>query len=206
MTALSYNPLPRWWPRLALTGALLLAPLAATCAPLLSVSLSSAAVTMGDSFTATVHVDQMVDLYGYQFDLRFDPLLLSASSMLERTFLSNVGPALFVPGHIDNGLGLVSFVAGTLSGAIAGADGSGDLVEFTFSALSVGLAGLSIDNLLLFDSLGAAIGGATLQGASVQINAGGPVGLPEPGTLLLVLPLALGLLWGRHRGGDAAPR
>lgn len=206
MTLLSYTPLPRCWRHLALTGALLLAPLAAHCAPLLSVTLSSAAVTVGDSFTATVHVEQMVDLYSYQLDLRFDPLLLSASSLLERTFLSNAGPAIFVPGSIDNSLGLVSFVAGTLLGAIAGADGGGDLVEFTFSALTAGLAGLSIENLLLFDSLGAPIGGANVQGASMRINAGGPVGLPEPGTLLLVLPLALGLLWRRRRTGHAALR
>ncbi len=206
MTALSFNPRPRWWPRLALTGALLLAPLAAHCAPLLSVTLSSAGVTVGDSFTATVHVDQVLDLYSYQFDLHFDPLLLSASSVLERTFLSNAGPTIFLPGSIDNSLGRVSFVAGTLLSAIAGADGSGDLVEFTLSALSAGLANLSIDNLLLYDSVGGPISGAALQGASVQINAGGPAGLPEPGTLLLVLPLALGLLWGRRRGGAAALR
>lgn len=206
MTALSCNPLPRRWHRLAFAAALLLAPLAALCAPLLSVTLSAASVTVGDSFTATVHVDQMADLYGYQLDLRFDPLLLSASNVLERSFLLNAGPTIFLPGSIDNSLGLVSFVAGTLSSAIPGADGSGDLVEFTFSALAAGLSGLSIESLLLYDSAGAAIGGATLLGAVLQINAGGPAGLPEPGTLMLVLPLALGLLWGRRCSGHAVLR
>ena len=169
--------------------ALLATPMLANSTPLLSIVLSSANATVGDSLTATVHIDQVADLYAYQFDLVFSPGLLAGGAMTERTFLSFAGGTTFLAGTVDNMLGTVVNVANTLSGAIAGADGSGDWVEFSFDAVGAGLASLSLANVFALDST---FGNITvgLQGASVQISAAGPTPTPEPGTLLLVLPLA----------------
>lgn len=171
-------------------GSLLAVPQLAASAPLMSVSLSTPSAQVGDSLSASVHIYQVSDLYAYQFDLVFSPGLLATTAMSERTFLADVGGTIFLAGAIDNATGRVSFVADSLLGAISGANGDGDLVEFSFQALGAGLASVLIENVLLLDSSFRDIT-ASLKGANLRIANGSSNGVPEPSTLMLVLPLSL---------------
>lgn len=117
--------------------------------------MSTGATATG--FELTVSVQDAVDLYAYQFTLNFDPSLLSAVDATEGAFLPGEGPTFFFPGDIDQAAGSVSFVFGTLLGAVEGADGSGDLVTFSFTTLSSGFARFSLSDVVLLDASGSDI-------------------------------------------------
>lgn len=144
-------------------------------------------VTTGSLFTIHVDVSDVVDLASYQFDIGYNPLLVTGISVTEGPFLATARPTVFIPGSIDNASGLISLTAGTLTGLGPGVTGSGTLVDIQFSALSAGTATLSILSPLLFDS-GLNPINVLISNASVDI---GGAAVPEPTTGLLIL-LGLG--------------
>jgi PEP-CTERM motif/Cohesin domain len=103
-------------------------------------------VTQGDTFFVDIAVAGAVDLVSFQFDLTFDPAILSANDpVLEGTFLSNVGGTSFFPGFVDNSAGTISFVANVLTGNDPfGANGGGVLARVSFNAIGTGSAALSV--------------------------------------------------------------
>ena len=62
----------------------------AQAAPVM-LGVDSAAVPSGADFTIDVSIGKVTDLYGFQFDLAFDPLILRADSAMEGGFLSGTG-------------------------------------------------------------------------------------------------------------------
>ncbi len=187
-------------------GALLAAwGLQAHAAPLLNIEPAVALVSPGQSFSASVVIHDVTDLFAYQFDLAFNPALLEVTGVDEGGFLPGAGATIFFPGIIDNGAGLVSFVLGTLSDALDNANGTGELVRIRFQARDIlGTTPLALSNIVLLDS--------ALANIAFEPAAGGLVAVvPEPGTALLFVPLALGVGWvfGRQRGrrgaADGAP-
>jgi hypothetical protein len=131
---------------------------------------------------ATVDIDVLVrdvtDLFAYQFDIAFNPLVLSALSVSEGAFLSSGGATLFVGGVINSVAGTITFTANTLIGPVAGVTGTGNLATIQFSALSSGTSPISISNVLLLDSVGNDIL-TNLQQGSVTV-------VPEPSFAMLV--------------------
>jgi Cohesin domain len=107
---------------------------------------------VGDTFNVDVDVTGITDLFAFQFDLTFDPTLLSAVSVIEGPFLPGGGTTIFIPGSIDNVGGTVAATADTLIGAISGVAGNGVLAEFQFTALAPGTSALSFGNEILLDS------------------------------------------------------
>lgn len=159
----------------ALTLALL-AP--AQAAPVLAMSAANTATGV----ELTVNVQEVVDLYAYQFTLNFDPLLLAAIGATEASFLSGAGATFFNPGDIDNSAGTISFAFASLIAAVDGADGSGDLVTFSFDLLQAGIAAFSLSDVLVLDS----------SGVDIAVDVRDLVTpVPAPTTLALV---ALGLV------------
>src|SRR5580693_6858462 len=51
---------------------------------------------VGDTFEVEVDVTGITDLYAFQFDLTFDPTLLSAVSVTEGAFLPSGGTTFFI--------------------------------------------------------------------------------------------------------------
>ena len=141
----------------------------------------------GSSFAVDVNIANAADVYDYQLDLTFNPGVLQASAVVEGTFLSGSGATFFIPGVIDNSGGGVAFNADTLLTAISGANGSGLLLVFDFSAIAPGTSALDVQNLILQDSLGNLIDGS-VKNSSVTVK--GPIGVPESPSLIL---LTLGL-------------
>ena len=150
----------------------------------ISVSPSPYNVEVGQSFTVDVGIDSVADLYACQFDLAFDPGLLSASAIAEGAFLGLGGPTFFLAGTIDNVDGLILSTADSLEGPVSGVTGTGVLASATFTALAPGTTSIEIANTFLIDSQSDFIYATTGDGT---INV---VATPEPvsfGLLLLAL-------------------
>jgi len=142
----------------------------------LNISPPSPTVAPGSTFTVDVDITGVTDLYGYQFDLSFNPSVLAAVSSSEGSFLSSGGATFFIPGTNDNVGGTVSATANTLLTAISGVNGSGTLAIFTFTALKAGTSAISIQNETLLDSNLNVISDTT-SGGTVTVSVA-PVPLP----------------------------
>ncbi|WP_445231823.1 cohesin domain-containing protein [Duganella rhizosphaerae] len=169
-------------------GALLAACcLQAAAGPILSILPSSPMVLPGQTFSATVAIENASDLFAYQFDLAFNPGLLRITNVTEGSFLPSVGPTVFFPGTIDNRAGQLAFTVGTLTDGLPGASGDGGLVRIDFQALGTGgISGLSLSNLILLNSSLVEIADASVIPGQVAV-------VPEPGTLLLLCSMVLGM-------------
>jgi hypothetical protein len=165
--------------------ALLLVPQQGQAMLLPVVTVDSATVHVGDTFSINLNVANAMDLTSWQFDLAYDPTRLRANLVTEEPFLSSFGTTLFTPGVIDNTTGLVSLVANSFVDFTPPPNGSGVLVSFQFTGLSSGLSPLTASNgfLNLSDS------GFTVTNGSVGLT---PVPLPSTVALMSV---GLGILY-----------
>jgi general secretion pathway protein D len=176
----------------ALSFALLviLAPTLVEADPVISAPFVT--VGVGDTFTIPVSITGATDLTSWQFDLAFNPAIVTANSVTEGPFLSSSGTqsTVFVPGFIDNGGGNILGVADLFTDISLPPSGSGVLANIEFLALAPGVLSLTFSNVAvnLFESFEIADG---------QVTVTGTTAVPEPTTLML---LASGLaLFGMRR-------
>lgn len=161
------------------------------------VSVGSATVNVGDTFTIPVSITDAVDLTSFQFDLSFDALILQAIGVTESAFFTQGDSTVFIPGFIDNTSGQILGVSDALIFQ-SPVSGSGILANIEFTAIGAGTSALTLSNVFLNLS----DTGFTVANGEVCVTApgsttcapGGPGGgggqVPEPGTLAL---LAAGL-------------
>jgi len=143
---------------------------------------------VGDIFNVSVGVTGVNNLYAFQFDLTFDPSLLSADSVTEGSFLPSGGTTFFIPGAIDDVGGNVTATVDSLIGSIPGVTGNGTLAVFQFAALASGTSPLSFSNEILLDSsLNDITANTTFQNGYVTVDAVSTV--PEPGYRVLLVIL-----------------
>lgn len=116
--------------------------------PILGITPDNKTVTAGDIFTLDVTVTDITDLGSFVFDLKFDPSILSVSSIHEGSFLPGAGFTTFNPGTF--GSGEVGLISGDL--LFGGASGSGVLASITFDALAVGTSSIILASAVLEDS------------------------------------------------------
>jgi cohesin domain-containing protein/PEP-CTERM motif-containing protein len=158
-----------------------------SAAPILFVQPSSKSVTVGNTFSLDVSVSSAVDLFGYDFELGFNPLVLSVNSVSEGSFLGSGGDAtFFVPGTINNPAGSVSLTGNTLIGAIAGVTGSGTLATISFTAVGPGSSAVNLLNVTLLDSSLSGIATTVQNGLVTAGDTQVPGPVPEPSTFLLI--------------------
>jgi general secretion pathway protein D len=134
-----------------------------------------------------VRVIDVTDLYAYQFDVIFNPTILSAAPVTEGSFLAGGGGTLFIPGDIDNAAGTITLIANTLLGPVPGVNGSGSLTTLRFTGVGLGSSGVTISNALLLDSVGGDIA-TDIQNGSISVV------IPEPATGLLAALALLALV------------
>ena len=161
--------------------------LAAIPAATLSIQPSSSTISVGQTANVSVNISNVSDLFAFQFDIGFNPAVLSAASVSEGPFLPSGGTTTFVPGTIDNVGGLISFTADALNGAIPGVSGSGMLATLHFNAFAVGTSPITLENVTLLDSN---FGSIDFTSTAGRIN----VVVPEPGPALTLLTGLLTLL------------
>jgi hypothetical protein len=118
----------------------------------ISIDPTTQTTSTGNVVTVDVAISNVSDLYGYQFDLGFNPSVLQAVSSAEGPFLATGGSTFFIPGTNDNLGGTVLATADTLLTAINGVNGSGELAVFTFDAIGTGTSTFAIQNETLLNS------------------------------------------------------
>lgn len=160
----------------------------------LSVDPTTQTTTSGSVVTVDVSISNVSDLYGYQFDLTFNPSVLRAVSSSEGSFLPSGGSTFFISGTNDNVGGTVSANADTLLTAINGVSGMGELAVFTFDAIGTGTSALGLRNETLLDS-GLNVISDTITTGSVTVSSG-TFAAPEidPAIATSAFALLLGVL------------
>lgn len=156
----------------------------AWAAPILSFSTGPAA-QVGSTVTYNIAIDDIADLYAYQFSINYDARYLRALNVTEGAFLGTAGST--VSGVLGMDTGLIDFVYGSLLGPTPGASGSGLLASITFEAIGAGTSALSFADVIFLDSVGDDIAGlSALSGQGIVLaEPGGPVDVPEPASVLL---------------------
>lgn len=174
-------------------GALLACSVQARANPIIGIEPETLFVSHEQSFGVNIVIHDATDLFAFQFDLSFDPRLLSATSVAEGGLLSVGGPTIFFPGTIDNVAGRISFTLGTLTGSLPGVNGTGALAGIMFRSRNAsGIATLKLSDIILLDSNLADIAFAAPLPAQIAV-------VPEPGTLVLLAPMLLGMAWALRR-------
>ena len=163
------------------------------------VSSASQTVSAGQSFTVDINIDQIPDLYDYQFSLTFDPNVLTAQSVTEGALFANTGHTSFSPGTIDNTAGTITSPLDTLIGSVPGVAGPGTLAAVQFKAIHPGISSIDfspLDDLILEDSNSNMLT-VTTQSGQVTVAA---TSVPEPATVSsLAVALIFLALWRRFR-------
>ena len=166
-----------------LLAASLLGVLPAYCTTL-TVSPATTDTTLGQLVSLDIDVADISDLYAWQFDVDFDPSVLSVVGISEGAFLASGGATFFVPGTIDNSDGSVGFNADTLIGPLFGVDGSGTLATVEFDTIEAADSAVTLNNIILLDSNFNNINFTSTNGS---INVSVTAAVPEPNSVALIL-------------------
>lgn len=159
---------------------------------IISIQPSLSTPSVGSFFDVFVDISSVTDLYAFQFDISFNPAILSGTSVTEGAFLPAGGATFFIPGSIDNIGGSISFTADILLSAVSGVSGSGTLADLQFQALTMGTSPVNLSNIILLDS--------NLSDIPFNTSNGSVSSVPEPSTILLLGSGLIGLVgYGRKK-------
>jgi len=120
----------------------------------LSITPSYQQVTAGNVFQVNVTLEDVTNLYSFQFDLNYDPSILQyvdVGNTYVGPFLSSGGASIFVlpptvtPGFLDN-------FAATRIATTTGVSGSGVLAKLQFIGLSAGSSTITFSNDMLYNN------------------------------------------------------
>ena len=131
--------------------------------------ITPASAQEGSTFSITIQVQSVTDLYGAQFDLTFNPSVLEVLSVSEGPFLKQGAGTFWLAPTIDNVAGTIVDAAQVRLDVDDGVDGSGTLATISFRAKATGTSSLSLGGILLSDSNGLPIS-STSQPGSVTVQ------------------------------------
>jgi general secretion pathway protein D len=146
-------------------------------------------VTVGDTFSVGIAVTGAGNLFGFEFDLDFDPAVVRATGIVSGGFLPvfmGILPPIVVESDVTGSNANYAEVAIGLFGTPVG---DGILATIQFEALATGVSALTLNDVVLSAPLGGVIAVDSLVNGSVDVA--GVIALPEPATVLV---LAIGLL------------
>jgi hypothetical protein len=157
---------------LVLSLAILLAGIAfAAGNAVVSVTAPAGAVNPGEQFTIDIDIVPNNAIAGMQFNLSFDPSLVSADSIVEGDLLGQGGAdTYFSPGQIDNVAGTITGVFGVIITPGQSMAAPGTLATITMTAAAAGGAcPLTLSNVVVGDMNGQSVPVDLVDG-SVSIN------------------------------------
>ena len=133
---------------------------------MVSVSAPTQPVSSGAQFTVNITVQPNNSIAGAQFNLSFNPSLVTANSVSEGNLLKQNGASTyFSPGQIDNNAGTISGVAGAITTPGQTVSASGTFAVITFTAGSaMGTCSLTLSNVIIGDINGQAVPVSTSNG------------------------------------------
>jgi len=142
------------------------------------VTLSSATANVGENVTVSIDAKDTVDLYGYGFEVNYDPTVLSYVSATESSFLKSDGKETSFSVALQNGTeGTVIIGDARLVNPPTGVDGSGKLLDLVFKVNNTTLKTTDISfgaSSFLADTTGdmtTKLTGSTISiGSSVSLN------------------------------------
>jgi hypothetical protein len=142
----------------------------------------------GASFTVDVTITEADNIYGWQFNITFDPGVLSAERAAEGPFLKSVNASIWPTPRIDNAKGYVLASSSFMPPYPAqGASGDGVLGNITFTVKSGGSSALHFDAATT--KLRTVIGGAVVPIENYETHDSSLVG--TGGTGFLQIPLVM---------------
>ncbi|MFA6305695.1 MAG: lamin tail domain-containing protein [Candidatus Gracilibacteria bacterium] len=142
------------------------------------VMMAGATASVGENVTVSIDAKDTVDLYGYGFEINYDPSVLSYISATESSFLKADGKETSFSAALQNGTeGTVIVGDARLINPPTGVDGSGKLLDLVFAVKNTTLTTTSISfgaSSFLADTSGdmmTKFTGMTLNiGSSVSLN------------------------------------
>jgi hypothetical protein len=141
-------------------------PVSAAGAPVVSVSAPTQAVSPNTQFTISIAVQPNDAIAGAQFNLSFDPTLVSINNVSEGDLLNQNGAnTYFNPGQINNTAGTISGVAGAIitPGQTVSTQGTFAVINMTAGS-NKGTSALSLSNVVIADINGKSITASTTNG------------------------------------------
>jgi len=105
---------------------------------IVSVYPSISRAPVGEAFTINITVSDVFDLYGWEFNVSFDPAVLDCTGVEEGPFLKQAGSTWLLPYIIDNTAGLVFLGDSLFPIPPNGASGNGTLAKITFNVTAEG--------------------------------------------------------------------
>ncbi|MET0264125.1 MAG: cohesin domain-containing protein [Duganella sp.] len=148
----------------------------AVAAPSLQ-AVASAPLAAGSAVVIDIRIDDVSDLYAYNYAFHFDPTVLRFASAAQGGFLEAGGDTWGDAGVADNSAGVITPVFNLLVGAVAGVSGSGTLARYTFDVIGSGPAAVHFSDVLLLDS--------GINELAVQYQPQLLAAVPEPSTYLM---------------------
>ena len=119
--------------------------------PVVSVNPSSLTAELEQNFNVDIAISDVLDLYGWEFTLSWNPYVLDAVNVIEGPFLKGNERSTFFTYNISLIDGRM-VVDCTLLGWISGVSGSGILSTLTFYPKNSGECSLDLYNFSLIDS------------------------------------------------------
>lgn len=127
-------------------------------------------VNVGAQASLAINVTSVSNLYGFQFNIRYDPSILSFVSLTEGTFIGTASQTYWVD-YDASTPGLITSIAATRKGT-ASVSGSGTFVTLVFNGTSAGISTIQIENLKLITLINYDVIPSTAQNGEVRVEAG----------------------------------
>jgi len=93
---------------------------------------------IGVVFDVNITIANVTDLYGWEFNVTFDPSVLNCTGIVEGPFLKQAGTTWPLPPKIDNDAGFVFAGSSLFPPPANGASGNGTLATITFNVTANG--------------------------------------------------------------------
>ena len=140
-----------------------------------SVAPDNASPAAGDTLMVSINIAGGKNVGGYQFNLTFDPAVLTFDSIENADYLP--AGAFAVPPNTDEE-GKVGFAATAIG---VSSDGDGTLAKAMFTVKTADMTSIGLEGVLISDSGGTSIADVTAMGAEINAPTPDPDGeMPDP--------------------------